>query len=320
MRPYEKCAPGIATACQFDLTTFFNDFNLKSGDKIEAQVTATNNHGASEPSEINEPVVLPYADEIFIVAIEQEKDGSVVIAFQPFGKVSDNVIDVYQLFGEGKELVQRIQAGSFAGRRLAETESNLVFVTIGDLQQAAQYEFVLENMGVKSEPVQGSTRIPGAPDAPIDVHAISGSNEINVFWLKSSTVTEQYIYVQKFVSDFKAVAVQGFPKRLQGDLIGYTIKNLDSDATYTIQIQEANNNGKGPKSATLLVNTKAADPNGYTPIDLYEEVSEEAASVDMNYNGLVIGVSFFLAGILTCGVISFFVIRHFQKKTLKVEK
>ena len=98
---------------------------------------------------------------------------------------------------------------------------------------------------------------------------------------------------------------------MQGDLIGYTIKNLDADATYTIQIQEANNNGKGPKSATLLVNTKAADPNGYAPIDLYEEVSEEAASVDMNYNGLVIGVSFFLAGILTCGVISFFVIRHF---------
>lgn len=205
--------------------------------------------------------------------------------------------------------MQRVQAGTVAGRRLAETESNLVFVTIGDLQQGAQYEFVLENLGVKSTPIQGNTRISGAPDAPKDVHAIPGPSEVNVFWVKSSRATQQYVYVRQFISEFETVPVEGFPKRLPSHLIGHTIKNLQAGSTYTIQIQEANSNGKGPKSAVLLVNTKSSDPNA--PIDLSSDASQKVATMPVNYNGLIIAVISFVAGLLFCGVILFFVVRHY---------
>lgn len=69
-RTYDNCVPSVATSCQFDLITFLNEFNLKSGDNLMAQVTAYNLHGASEPSLTNEPITIPQADQVSIVAIE----------------------------------------------------------------------------------------------------------------------------------------------------------------------------------------------------------------------------------------------------------
>lgn len=168
-------------------------------------------------------------------------------------------------------------------------------------------------MGVKSSPVKSSTRIPGSPAAPTEVHAIPGERDITVFWVQPQQVTEQFLYVQRFINQYETESLPGFPKKLGIDFVGHTIKDLQPSTTYTIQIQEGNSVGRGPKSQTLLVHTKAVDPNA--PIELSQDDSViEIASSSGSTETIIITIVCVIAGLLICKLSVFSIIQFTQKK------
>jgi hypothetical protein len=291
---YFQCPDSTSNSCEFNFETLRNQFSFTGGDQIVAHVAASNTLGQSNPSLESVAIVLPRkADIASEITFEDVTGDSLAINFKPNEGISEYYINVERWDEATQSWVadQRIkktvdeQTSSrrrLMGRQLADTFScpskasaDTVSQEVAALEPGTRYRFEVEVAGTTSAPVEITTQMPATPSAPTNFNYQSTENVMTVFWNRPTgqSVTAQYLFVERVVSESQTVPVAGSPIRLSQAQSQYQITGLRSGTNYRVQIQAENNNGRGPKSNLLCAQTKDAAPDAV--VRLEEDTSQK---------------------------------------------